>query len=94
MLIGNFRNKSGKDKKKADDNYEYAVKSLNQWTSIDAAVQKFFANLNIQKLDFSFHKLIILTDGVGLGSVSDAESLYLAEKKQFGLSTIVLLLGI
>lgn len=93
MLIGNFRNKSGKDKKKADDNYECAVKSLNQWTSIDGAVQKFFAKLNIKKIDFSFQKLFILTDGVGLGSVSDVESLFLEGKKQFGLSTIIFLLG-
>ncbi len=93
LLINNFKNKSDKDKKNENANYDNAVKNLKQWTTIDAALRKLLSKPNNKKLSFCFHKLFVLTDGIGLDSVSDNESLYLSQKKQFGLSTIILLLG-
>ena len=88
------KDKENEIPKETEENFKEKIKNLTDYCSINNAIKAYFSKMKNQKLKFTFTKLIVLTDGVSL-TMNALENESLFEKaKYFGLSSLILLIGI
>lgn len=75
----------------SEENFAEKIKNLTDFLNINSAIKAFFSKLKVQKLKFTFSKLILLTDGIGL-SYNEFDQ-FCEDSKYFGLSSLIILIG-
>lgn len=91
----NSREKDGEipKKKETDENFKEKLRVLTDFCSITNAIKFLFSKIKIQKLKFTFTKLIILTDGVSLNLPNNENDNFFERSRYFGLSSFIILIG-
>lgn len=80
-------------KKETDENFKEKIRILTDFCSITNAIRFLLAKIKIQKLKFTFTKLIILTDGISLNLPNIENDNFFERSRYFGLSSFIILIG-
>ena len=88
-----IKDKENEMPKETEENFKEKIKNLTDYCSINNAIKAFLTKMQIQKLKFTFTKLIILSDGISLNMNSNENDTFFEKTKYFGLSTLIILIG-
>ena len=89
-----LKEKDNEARETSDENFKAKIQNLTDYCSINNAIKAFFAKMKVQKLKFTFTKLIILTDGIGLSFNPRENEQFYENAKYFGLSSLIILIGL
>lgn len=93
MVFSKEKDNEISKEKQTEKTFREAIKNLTNYCSINNAIKSYFSKMKIQKMKFTFTKLIILTDGISV-TMNSIENENLFEKnKYFGLSSLIILIG-
>ena len=88
-----IKEKDNETRETSDENFKEKIRNLTDFYSINNAIKSFFSKMKVQKPKFTFTKLIILTDGIGLSMNPNENEQFYENSKYFGLSTLIILIG-
>ena len=93
MVFSKEKDNEMTKEKQTEKTFKEAIKNLTNYCSINNAIKAYFSKLKIQKMKFTFTKLIILTDGISVTMNSIENENLFDKNKYFGLSSLIILIG-
>lgn len=79
--------------KETEENFKKKIRVLTDYCSITSAIKNVLSQIKLQKLKFTFTKLIIFTDGISFNIHSNDSENFFERSRYFGLSSYIILIG-